>query len=279
MFGVIRALRFCEDAFVDQPMRDRLFSWLLVLLIAAGAFFGLAPFLLPTQFAALFGFAGSDVLMYRIAGAATFGYGVGLAAAYRASWPELRVAIASTGVFNLGSLVACALAIATGGTQPVVYLIAVASLLFAPACLYFVARPPGNRPVLPAADDYPLATWVVALFVIGTLSALVFGVAALVIAGPFGHSLGYPGLDDFIYRQGGAATLGAGIGGIMVLLNRRWVSARVPTLMALVFNGLSVVAVLLDIYSGSAQPIAFVILGAAALVTVGTTAALIRQGR
>lgn len=250
-----------------------------MLLIAAGAFFGLAPFLVPSQFASIFGFVGSDTLMYRIAGAATFGYGVGLALGYRASWPSLRVAIAATGVFNLGSLLACALAIAAGNTQPVVFLITAASLLFAPACLYYVYRPPTNRPAAPSSDDHPLATWVTALYVIGMASALFFGVAALLLAGPFGHSLGYPGMDDFIYRQGGAATLGAGVGGVLVLLDRNWLTARIPTIMALTFNGLSLIAVLLDIAAGTVQPIAYVILGAAGLVTVGTALAVYRGGR
>jgi hypothetical protein len=266
-------------AAMNRAMADRLFPWLLVLLIAAGAFFGLAPLLLPAQFASLFGFAGTDVLMYRLAGAATFGYGVGLALGYRASWPSLRVAIAATSVFNFGSLLACAIAITAGGAQPVVYLITVASLIFAPSCLYYVMRPPTDRPTAATAEDRPLASWITWLFVIGTLSALFFGSVALVLAGSFGHSLGYPGLDDFIYRQGGAATLGAGIGGAMVLLDRRWLTARIPTVMALTFNGLSVVAVLLDIAAGTVQPIAYVILGAATLVTVGTALALSRGGR
>ena len=264
---------------MDQRTADRLFPVFLALLVAAGAFFGLAPFFLPTQFASFFGFGGVDILMYRIAGAATFGYGVGFALAYRASWPELRAGIAGTAVFNLGSLFACAVAIFAGASQWVVLLIALASLVFAPACIYYYSRPPANRAAPPSADDRPLATWVVALYVIGALSALFFGVMALLLAGSFGHALGYPGMDDFIYRQGGAATLGAGIGGIVVLRDRRWVTARIPTVMALTFNGLSVIAVLLDIAAGTVQPIAYVILAAAALVTVGTAAALVRKGR
>jgi hypothetical protein len=276
---VIRVRAVREYTAMNERTGNRLFPVLLLLLIAAGAFFGLAPFLLPTQFASFFGFAGADVLMYRIAGAATFGYAVGLAVGYRASWPELRVGIAATAVFNLGSLLACALAVAAGATPWVVFLIAIASLVFVPACLYYYSRPPTDRASGPADDDRPIAMWVTALFVIGTLSALVFGVAALFIAGSFGHSLGYPGMDDFIYRQGGAATLGAGVGGVLVLMDRRWSTARIATVMALTFNGLSVIAVLLDIAAGTAQPIAYVILAAAALVTVGTAAALMRGGR
>ena len=264
---------------MNERTGNRLFPVLLLLLIAAGAFFGLAPFLLPTQFASFFGFAGVDVLMYRLAGAATFAYAVGLALGYRAAWPELRVGIAATAVFNLGSLVACALAVAAGGSQWVVFVIALASILFSAACLYYYSRPPTDRGAASAADDRPIATWITALFVIGTLSALFFGVAALFVAGSFGHSLGYPGMDDFIYRQGGAATLGAGVGGVLVLMDRRWSAARIPTVMALTFNGLSVIAVLFDIAAGTVQPIAYVILAAAALVTVGTALALYRNGR
>ena len=279
MRDVIRVASVREYPVMNERTGDRLFPVLLLLLIAAGAFFGLAPFLLPTQFASFFGFAGVDTLMYRIAGAATFGYAVGLALGYRASWPELRVGIAATAVFNLGSLIACALAIAAGATPWVVFLITLASLVFASSCLYCYSRPPTDSGAAPAADDRPIATWITALFVIGTLSALFFGVAALFIAGSFGRSLGYPGMDDFIYRQGGAATLGAGIGGVLVLMDRRWSAARIPTVMALTFNGLSVIAVLLDVAAGTAQPIAYVILAAAALVTVGTAAALMRGGR
>lgn len=264
---------------VEGFTANRAFSWLLLLLIAAGAFFGLAPFLLPTQFASLTGFAGVDLLMYRLAGAATFGYGIGLAVGYRASWPALRVPIAATAVFNLASIFACGLAIANGNTQWVVYVILLASVLFSASCMYYLRRPPTDRPAHSSSDDHKIASWVKALFAIGTLSALLFGFLALVPAGSFGHLAGYPGMDDFIYRQGGAATLGAGVGGAMVLLDQRWVTARIATLMALTFNGLSVIAVLLDIASGTAQPIAYLILAAASLVTVGSALALYRRGR
>ena len=258
---------------------NRYFSVLLALLAVAGAFFGLAPFLAPAQFAQIFGFAGVDTFGYRIAGAASFGYAVGLAAGFRASWRELRVPIAATAIFNLGSLLACVLAIVAGSPQWVVFLILVASLVFAPACLYFLNRPPANRPATPAELDHPLAQWVVGLFLIGTLAALFFGTATLLLGGDFGKILGYPGMDSFVYRQGGAATLGAGIGGALVLMNRNWATARLPAMSALTFNGLSVIAALLDIAAGTAQPVTYLILAAAGLVTVGSIAALMRNGR
>jgi hypothetical protein len=254
----------------------QMFRYLLLLLIAAGGFFGLAPLVFPTQFADLSGFSGQDVFMYRLAGAATFGYAIGLAAGYRAGWTALRIPIAATFGFNAASILACLLAIFAGGAQPVVYLILAASLLFTASTGYFLANPPS----LPAApeSDARLAPWVTALFALGTVAALFFGLAALIPAGAFGHLLGYSGLDDFVYRQGGAATLGAGVGGAMVLMSRRWEAARIPALMALTFNALSVVAALLEITSGG-QPIAWLILAAAGLVTIGSAAAIARGGR
>jgi hypothetical protein len=47
--------------------------------------------------------------------------------------------------------------------------------------------------------------------------------------------------------------------------------------MAVVFNGLSVVAAAMDL--GAGRPVTYVILAAAAVVTVGMLAALIRGGR
>jgi hypothetical protein len=253
---------------------------LLLLLILSGAFFGLGPFLAPAFFASLTGFKGTDVFMYRLAGAATFGYGVGLAVGYRRSWQELRIPIASVAIFNAASIGACLTAIIGGGAQPVVYLILLASLVFTAATVYFVVNPPEPVPE-PTADAAPgpdIATWILALFAIGTLAAAFFGLAPLNLGGGFGQLFGYSGADDFVYRQGGAATLGAAVGGLLVLRSRQWSAAWIPAVMALTFNALSVVAALLEISAGG-QPIAWLILGAAGVVTVGMTIALLHQGR
>jgi uncharacterized protein (DUF983 family) len=220
---------------VETLGSERAYRILLALLIVAGFFFGLAPFLLPETFASLTGFKGTDVFVYRIAGAATLGYGVGLAVGWRAPWAEMRIPFIATFVFNLCSIGACLAAIVAGG-----------------------------------------APWIV--FVILLASALFFGAASLVLAGEFGKILGAPGNDDFIYRQAGSATMGAGIGGIFVLRARRWEAARIPTIMALVFNGASVIAALLQI-GVKAYPVTWLILAAAGLVTVGTALALVRKGK
>lgn len=255
---------------------ERAYRILLALLIVAGFFFGLAPFLLPETFASLTGFKGTDVFVYRIAGAATLGYGVGLAAGWRAPWAEMRIPFIATFVFNLCSIIVCLNAILTGGAQWIVYVILLASILFTAGTGYFVRRPPGGAPAGGGPNN--LARWVLALFVIGVVSALFFGLASLVLAAEFGRMLGAPGNDDFIYRQAGSATTGAGIGGIFVLQTRRWESTRIPTIMALVFNGASVIAALIQI-SVNAYPVVWVVLAAASLVTVGTALALVRKGK
>jgi hypothetical protein len=262
------------------PHDDRLFAWLLVLLVAAGAFFGLAPLLAPGLFANLTGFAGTDVFLYRLAGAATFGYAVGLAAGLRAGWDAIRIPIASVFVFNAASILACVVAIAAG-PQPVVYVILVASIVFTGATGYYLVRPPAARvgPSTGSVASAPdLGTWVTALFVVGTVAAAFFGLVPLVLGGQFGQLMGYSGNDEFVYRQGAAATLGAAVGGLLVLRSRHWAAARIPALMAATFNGLAAIAALIEI-AGGGQPIAWLILAAAGVTTVGMLAALIRGGR
>src|ERR1041384_8730465 len=51
---------------------------LLLLPIAGGLVFGVFPFLLGGAFGRLLGFSGDDTFIYRLAGAATFGYAVAL---------------------------------------------------------------------------------------------------------------------------------------------------------------------------------------------------------
>jgi hypothetical protein len=261
---------------VEGETAARAYRVLLALLIVAGWFFGLAPFLAPKQFADATGFAGTDVFTYRIAGAATFAYGVGLLLGWRSSWAEMRIPFIATFVFNLCSIFACLAAILAGNAQWIVFVILLASILFTAGTGYFIARPLDGAPA--GGGPANLAQWVVALFAIGTVAALFFGVATLVLAGAFGKSVGATGADDFIYRQAGSATMGAGIGGVVVLMTRRWESARLPTVMSLVFNGLSIVAALLQIAT-NATLISWVILATASLVTIGSALALNRRGQ
>jgi hypothetical protein len=258
---------------------NRIFQPLLWLLILAGAFFGLAAFIAPTTFAELTGFRGSDLFTYRLAGAATFAYAIGLVAGTRASWVELRIPIASTLAFNAASILACLLTIISGGAQWLVYVILLASIVFTAGTWQLLQQPPLDVAGKARAElEHPIATWLVALYVIGVAAAAVFGLGPLLLGGQFGVLVGASGDDSFVYRQAGAATLGAAVGGILVLRSRRWSATRLPTLMAVTFNGLSLIAAIVEVIRGG-QPIAFLILAAAGLTTVGMGLALARKGR
>ena len=258
---------------------NRIFRPLLYLLILAGGFFGLASFIAPATFADVTGFAGTDLFTYRLAGAATFAYAIGLVAGTRASWVELRIPIASTLTFNAASIFACLVAILTGGAQPVVLVILLASVVFTAGTWQLLREPPLEAAGKARAElERPIADWLVVLYVIGVAAAALFGLGPLLLGGQFGVLVGASGDDSFVYRQAGAATLGAAVGGILVLQSRRWSAARLPTLMAVTFNGLSVIAAIVEILHG-AQPVAWLILGAAGVTTAGMTLALYRKGR
>lgn len=256
---------------------NRIFRPLLWLLILAGGLFGLAAFIAPATFADLTGFAGTDLFTYRLAGAATFAYAVGLAAGTRASWVELRIPIASTLAFNAASIVACLVALNGGGAQPIVFVILLASAVFTAGTWQLVRVPPDAGKAR-AELERPIAGWLVALYVIGVAAAAVFGLGPLLLGGQFGVLVGASGDDAFVYRQAGAATLGAAVGGILVLRSRRWSATRLPTLMAVTFNGLSLIAAIVEIIRGG-PPVAWLILAAAGVTTIGMGLALARKGR
>jgi hypothetical protein len=258
---------------------DRIFRPLLWLLIAAGAFFGLATTIAPATFASLLGFTGTDLFTYRLAGAATFAYAVGLTAGSQASWQELRIPVASTLTFNAASILACVLAILAGNPQPIVLVILLASIVFVYGTARLLLEPPMAAAGKARAElERPIARWILWLFGIGVAAATVFALGPLLLGGQFGVLVGASGNDPFVYRQAGAATLGTAVGGILVLRSRRWSAARLPALMAVTFNGLSVLAAIFEI-GRRGPPIAFLILAAAAFTTVGMVLALYRRGR
>lgn len=258
---------------------NRIFRPLLWLLVAAGGFFGLASFIAPATFADLFGFAGTDLFTYRLAGAATFAYAIGMTAGAWASWRELRIPITSTLAFNAASILACLVAIVGGGAQPIVFVILLASVVFTLGTAQLLREPPLAAAGKARAElERPMAQWLVGLFGIGTLAAAVFGLGPLILGGLFGQLVGASGNDPFVYRQAGAATFGAAVGGYLVLQSHRWSEARIATLMAVTFNGLSVIAAIIEILGGSPAPVAYLILAAAGVTTVGMALALARRG-
>ena len=258
---------------------NRIFRPLLWLLILACGFLGLAWTIAPATFASLAGFAGTDLFTYRLAGAALFAYAAGLTAGSQASWAELRIPIASTFAFGAATILACLVSLSAGGAPLVVVLILALAVGFTAFAGLVLRDPPISAAGKARAElERPIAPWVVGLFTVGVAAAAVFGLGPLVLGGEFGKLVGATGDDPFVYRFAGAATLGAAAGGILVLQSRRWSAARLPALMAVTFNGLSVIAAIIEILENG-RPIAGLILAAAGLTTAGMTLALYRRGR
>jgi hypothetical protein len=248
---------------------------LLAVPLVGGLVFGFLPLLAPGLLARLAGAAGNDPFIYRLAGAATLGYAVALLLALgQEAWLPVRIVVIATLTFNLGSLYAIALAILDGSATWIVYAILVASISIT-AITASLLRRHGAVPQ-PAPD---VAAWLVALVWFLAIVATLVGALGLFVPTTVARIFGYAGTDTFLYRQGGAATLGYGIMGFYQLRSRTWSQWRLPSVMALVFNGLSFVLAVLALVGGESSLLPFIIGSAALVATVGSFMALQRQGR
>src|ERR671925_1764190 len=114
---------------------------LLLLPMAGGLIFGLGPFLFGSAVGAAVGFPGNDAFIYRLAGAAAFGYAVALIMGIRqGGWAPLRQVVIGTLTFNLASIFACVVQLLAGDTNIFVYLILGASLIFIAITLGLLIR-------------------------------------------------------------------------------------------------------------------------------------------
>jgi hypothetical protein len=123
-----------------------------------------------------------------------------------------------------------------------------------------------------------VATWVVAVLALATLSAAVFGLGPQV-PGPFASLMGYKGTDEYVYRLAGAACFGYAAMGIQELRSLHWDDMRLPSVMALVFNGLAFLASAFEILAGRATLLVMLVALAASFFTVAIAAILVRRGR
>jgi hypothetical protein len=246
---------------------------LLALPLAAGAFFGLFPLVVPGSFAAFTVYPGNDPFIYRLAGAATFGYAVALGWGLRqGTWAAVRLTVIAVLTFNLASLYACGFELispsTSGGVRPIVYLILATSLFFVAMTATLLSRHRKDARHIP-----DIAPWIVTFIVIAT----VFGVTPLFYP-QFNHLLGFKVTDLFLYRQAGAATLGYAVMGMFEVRSRNWREVRGPIVMAAVFNGLSFLASLLTIVLGESLLLPVLVAIASLGVTVATIVALRTHG-
>ncbi|MGH2356628.1 MAG: hypothetical protein ACRDGJ_01270, partial [Candidatus Limnocylindria bacterium] len=182
-----------------------IFRVLLVLVLPVAAIFGALPYASPDLFAAITGYTGDEPFVYRLAGAATLGYGA--AAAYglrRLQWRRHRIATVATLAFNATAALGAAITLVGGDVRPVSVFIAVAASVFSVITLYWLVRDEG-----PALDDQrPVDGWFRAVLAAATAAAALFGLAALLAPEPVANAAGFATTDLFIYRLAGAATLG-----------------------------------------------------------------------
>jgi hypothetical protein len=124
-----------------QPTLDRPARVLLTLASIAAGIFGLAPLFAAEFFADFGGFDPSDLFIYRLAGAATFGYAFGGYLSLRdGRWEAIRLQNLAAIVFNGLSAVAGLMYVMDGGTSLVGWLILVAASLFTVTLLILHVR-------------------------------------------------------------------------------------------------------------------------------------------
>ena len=250
----------------DKAKLSNLERILLLLPMAGGLIFGLGPFLLGSATGAAVGFPGNDAFIYRLAGAAAFGYAVALIMGIRqGEWPPLRQVVIGTLTFNLASVVACVAELLTGDTNIFVYLILAASLIFIAITLSLLSR--HGRAGTEAAQGNP-SLWYVRFVTLGTVLSAAFGLLPLLIPVWGAHLLGFHGTDVFIIRQSGAASLGYAVMGLIGRGTSAWSEVRLGLIMALIFNGLSFIASVIALFSGEPVLISLVIGAASLFVTV-----------
>lgn len=248
---------------------------LLVVPLLGGLVFGLMPLLAPKLLAQISAAPGNDLYIYHLAGAATLGYAIALIMAIVGGrWLPARIVVIATLAFNLGSLYAIAMTVLAGSAAWIVYAILVASITITAITAGMLYR---HRPAPAVTPDVaPWLAWLVRLLMV---IATLVGVSVLFAPTLFAQVFGLAGTDLFLYRQAGAATLGYGVMGFFQLRSTSWQQWRLPSVMSLVFNGVSFIVSALAVIAGEALPLAYIITAASLAATVGSFLALRRNGK
>jgi hypothetical protein len=112
----------------------------LALATVSAAVFGLGP-QLPGPFASLMGYRGTDEFVYRLAGAACFGYAaMGIQELRSLHWDDMRFPNVMALVFNGLAFLASVFEILAGRATLLVYLVALAAGFFTVAVGVIIAR-------------------------------------------------------------------------------------------------------------------------------------------
>ena len=231
-------------------------------------------YVFPRPFAHVADLSGDDTFVYELGGAAMLGYVVALALGSRgADWREIRFVAFAVYAFELVAFLAGFASFLSGqvlGLAIVVSLWAVfTSWAFAQILL-------GRRGTAVGPPD--VATWTIAILILATISAAVFGLGPQ-LPQAFAAIFGYRGTDEYVYRLAGAACFGYAIMGIAELRSRAWGDMRLPNIAALVFNALAFLASMSEILAGRTTLLAALVALAAGAFTLAFVLVLVRRGR
>ena len=259
----------------DKSKLNSLERTLLLLPLAGGVVFGLLPFLFGSALGKFGGFPGNDSFIYRLAGAATFGYGVALIMGLRqGDWAPMRSVVIAVLTFNLASIFAAIMALVSGDAKIIVYVILAASLAFVAISIWLLNRHADDKPS--ALDVSP---WFIRFIALGTVLSAAFGLLPLLVPVLGAKLLGFHGTDVYVIRLAGAASLGYAVTGALGIRSGAWHERTLGMVMALIFNGFSFVASVIAIFSGEPILISLVIGAASLFVTIVGTIAYQRKGQ
>ena len=235
---------------------------------------GLPLYVFPRPFARIADLAGDDLFIYELGGAAMLGYAVALALGLRGgSWPPVRFVILATYVFAAIAFLAGFVSFASNQINGTVVAVSLWAVIVAYALAQILVSHRGS-----VAGPRNVAGWVAVVLALATVSAAVFGLGPQLPA-PFAALMGYKGSDEYIYRLAGAACFGYAAMGIQELRSLHWDDMRLPTVMALVFNGLAFIASVFELLAGRGTLLVYLVALAAGFFTIAIGAILIRRGR
>jgi hypothetical protein len=275
MNSSISKARVRASANVEKTKLSNLERILLLLPLAGGLVFGALPFLLGGAFGKAFGYPGNDSFIYRLAGAATFGYAVALTLGLRRrDWAPLRLVVIATLIFNLASMFACVVELLAGDTNIFVYLILGTSIAITAITAWILNRHAGGE-----GSSMDVSPWFIRFIILGTILSAAFGLLPLLIPALGAKLLGFHGTDVFLIRQAGAASLGYAVIGALGIRSGAWQERTLTMIMALVFNGFSFIASVIALFSGEPVLITVVIGAASLFVTIVGTIAYQRKGQ
>ena len=252
------------------------FRLLLLIQVLAAGFFGVVPYLFPSVAARATHYAVAEAFIYRLAGAATFGYAVAAAAALmKPDWYRFRIPAAASYTFNAAAVLAALMTLFDSSKSFWVWFVLVAAAAFVLILIYVTRRNEGP----PAPDQPMLDRPARILLTLASVAAAFFGLAPLIAAEWFADFGGFDPSDLFFYRTAGAATLGYAFAGYLSLRDGRWEAMSIQNLAAITFNGLSAIAALLYVMAGGSSWVAWLILVAATVFTLALVTLHVRRGR